>query len=76
MIRLILIVTAFVAVSSAHAFDAKQIAQAEAVAEECRQKYMADGRAAEFLRQRRCALLEELAREKRKAYEDRKRKER
>ncbi len=76
MIRMAVIFAALMAVSSALAYDDKQVKKAEADADECRKKY-ADNRAlAEVLRQRHCALFDELAKEKRKAYEDRKRRER
>jgi len=70
MIRLMLILAAFVAVGSAHAYDFKQVAKAELDAEECRLKHAEGSRLAELLTLRRCTLLEELAKEKRKAYED------
>jgi hypothetical protein len=75
MIRSILILTAFVAVGSAHAYDLKQVAKAELDAKECRVRLLDGNRLAELLTLRRCTLLEELAREKRKAYEVRQRKE-
>ncbi len=76
MIRLIRILAIAVAVGSALPYDDKQVAKAETNTDECRKKH-ADNRAlAEVLRQRHCALFDELAKEKRKAYEDRKRRER
>jgi len=76
MIRLILILTPFVTVSSAQAYELKQVAKAEVDAEKCRVKHADSSRLAELLTLRRCTLLEEVAKEKRKAYEGRKQDER
>ena len=70
MIRLILMLAAFVAVGSAHAYDLGQVTKAELEAEECRVKHTDGSRLGEILTRRYCMLLEELAKEKRKAYED------
>jgi hypothetical protein len=70
MIRLMLMLAAFVAVGPAHAYNLKQVARAELDAEECRVKNADGSRLAELLTLRRCTLLEELAKEKRKIYED------
>ena len=70
MIRLLLILAAFVAVGPAHAYNLKQVARTELDAEECRVKNADGSRLAELLTLRRCTLLEELAKEKRKIYED------
>ena len=69
MIRLMLVLAAFAAVGPAHAYNLKQVAMAESAAEECRVKNADGSRLAEILMLRRCTLLEELAKEKRKAYE-------
>ena len=76
MIRLIVIVVVFVTIGSAQAYELKQVAKAELDAKECRGKHVDSSRLAELLALRRCTLLEELASEKRKAYEDRQRKQR
>jgi hypothetical protein len=65
-----LMLAAFVAVGPAHAYDLKQVARAELAADECRVKNADGSRLAEILTLRRCTLLEELAKEKRKAYEN------
>lgn len=52
------------------AYNLKQVARAELDAEECRVKNADGSRLAELLTLRRCTLLEELAKEKRKIYED------
>ena len=70
MIRLMLMLAAFVAVGPAHAYNLKQVARAELDAEECRVKNADGSRLAELLTLRRCTLLEELAKEKRKIYEN------
>ena len=69
MIRLVLMLAAFVAVGPAHAYNLEQVARAELAAEECRAKHTDGSRLAELLTIRHCTLLEELAKEKRKAYE-------
>jgi len=70
MIRLMLLLAVFVAVAPAHAYDLKQVTMAELAAEECRVENTDGSRLAELLTLRRCTLLEELAKEKRAAYED------
>ena len=69
MIRLMLMLAAFVAVSPAHAYNLKQVTMAELAAEKCRVKNADGSPLAEILTLRCCTLLEELAKEKRKAYE-------
>lgn len=69
MIRLMLMLAAFAAVGPAHAYNFKQVARAELDAEECRLKNADGSRLAELITLRRCTLLEELAKEKRKIYE-------
>jgi len=83
MSRMALILAALVAVAPAHAYDAKQIRRAETDAEECRKsqahyrtKHADNPRLVDLLIQSRCSLYEEVAKEKRKAYEDSKQKER
>lgn len=70
LIRLMLMLGAFAAVGPAHAYDLQQVTRTELDAEECRLKNADGSRLAEILTIRRCTLLEELAKEKRKAYED------
>ena len=64
------------------AYELRQVKRAETDAEECRRsyahyrtKYVDDPRLVDLLIRRRCSLYDEVAKEKRKTYEDRKRKE-
>lgn len=68
MTRLMLMLAAFAVVGPAHAYNLQQVARAEADAEECRLKNADGSRLAELITLRRCTLLEELAKEKRKIY--------
>ena len=71
MLRLILVLVACVAFSSAHAYSLEQVDKAELDAKECRAQHAGGTRLAEILQYRHCKLLEELSKEKRKIYEDR-----
>ncbi|MES0403864.1 MAG: hypothetical protein ABUJ93_10230 [Hyphomicrobium sp.] len=83
MIRMAVIAAALMAVGFARAYDAKQVRRAETDADECRKsdahyrtKHADDPRLMDLLIERRCSLYDEVPKEKRKAYEDRKRRER
>jgi hypothetical protein len=62
--------------SSGDAYDLRQVRQAETDARACqrdRQQRSSNSRLEELMTQRRCALYHEIAREKRRIYEQRKR---